>query len=218
MLTGRMPRRIPILLLAGLLPLVACSRSHPPAYTTEGTPRPPATAPAPGPPAPIAFAGKGFDVHTAGKVGQAEFDAAWAGVLATLNHYLDEGIVRPLRTGGPAGDLRPYFFGPAAARVVPGGPDRFAVIDENLPPVADLHQEAAVATLTALAGTDGIMSVVTAGVDLRLAGDVDGAPVTVVRTGELVLMPDAGVWRIDAYDIQVTRTLAQDRTTTAAHA
>jgi hypothetical protein len=214
-----MPRRIPLLLLAGLLPLVACSRSPSPAYIARAAPRPPV----PGPPAPIAFAGKGFDLHTAGlhtngTVGQAEFDGAWAGVLATLNHYLDEGVVRPLRTGGPAGDLQPLFSGPAAARVVPGGPDRFAFIDENLPPVDDLRQETAVATLTGLAGTDGVMSVVTAGVDLRLAGNVAGAPVTVVRTGEVVLMPEGGVWRIDAYDIQVTRTRAQDRTTTAAHA
>ena len=39
---------------------------------------------------------------------------------------------------------------------------------------------------------------------------------TVVRTGELVLMPEGSTWRIDAYDIQVVRTIAQDTTTTTA--
>jgi hypothetical protein len=71
-----------------------------------------------------------------------------------------------------------------------------------------------VAGLTALAGTDGTVSVVTAGLDLRLIGHVAGAPVTVVRTGELVLVPEGSTWRIDAYDLRVVRTLAEDTTTT----
>jgi hypothetical protein len=56
--------------------------------------------------------------------------------------------------------------------------------------------------------------VVTAGLDLRLMGHIAGAPVTVVRTGELVLVPEGGAWRIDAYDIRVVRTIADDTTTT----
>jgi len=71
-----------------------------------------------------------------------------------------------------------------------------------------------VAGLNALAGPDGIMSVVTAGLDLRLIGHVDGAPVKVVRTGELVLVPQGGSWRIDAYDIRVTRTVGENTTST----
>jgi hypothetical protein len=212
-----MPRRIPLLLLIGLLALTACGGTPSHAYTTQTT-RPPATVETPiltvSPPVPVRITGAGFDVHTAGKVGQQEFDAAWAGVLDTLNRYLEAGVLKPLRTGGPADDLAPFFSGPAAERVEPGGPDRFAFIDENLPPVSDVHQENAVATLTALAGTDGIMSVVTAQLDLQLVGHVAGAPVSVVRTGELVLMPEGGVWRIDAYDIKVTRTMADDETTT----
>lgn len=215
-----MPRRF-LLLVVGLLALSGCGRPSPTAYTTQTTQvhAPVEAAPAPTsepgtPPPPILFSGASFDVHTAGRVSQAAFDATWAGVLDTLNHYLEAGVLTPLRSGGPAGDLTPYFMGPATARVMAVGPDRFAFIDENLPPISDLRQEAAVAGLTALAGPDGVMSVVTAGLDLRLIGHVNGAPVTVVRTGELVLMPEGGTWRIDAYDIRVTRTLAEDRTTT----
>ncbi len=205
---GRMPRRIPLLLLTGLLAFTACGRGPSAAYIAHGAPAPVR------PLGPIAITGAGFDVHTSGTVGQKQFDAAWAGVLDTLNRYLEDGVLRPLRTGGPAGDLVPLFSGPAAARVVAGGPDRFAFIDENLPPVSDVRQEKAVATLAALAGPDGTMSVVTAGLDLRLAGRIASAPVTVVRTGELVLMPEGGQWRIDAYEIKVTRTWAGDTTTT----
>jgi hypothetical protein len=216
-----MPRRIPLLLLLGLL-LSACSHvSH--AYTTQTpvTTLPAATAPAPSPvpaPEPITFTGTGFDLHTAGRVGQATFDATWAGVLDTLNHYLDAAVLTPLRTGGPAGDLTPFFTPFAVGRVMGDGPDRAAFIDEGLPPTFDVRRDAAVAALSALAGSDGTVSVAVAKIDLRLIGHIAGDPVTVVRTGELVLLPEGGAWRIDAYDLRVTRTVAENSTTTTVRA
>jgi len=212
-------------LVAGLVMLTGCRESRSLAFTTQTTapqapvetaPAPTVPVPPPPPPSPtpIAFTGAGFDLHTAGLVGPAAFDAAWAGVLDTLNRYLEAGVLTPLRSGGPAGDLTPLFTPPAAERVMTVGPDRFAFIDENLPPVRDVQAEAAVAGLTALAGPDGSMSVVTAGIDLRLIGHINGALVRVNRSGELVLMPEGGTWRIDSYDIAVTRTLADETTTT----
>ncbi len=144
-------------------------------------------------------------------------DATWAGVLDTLNRYLDAGVVTPLAHGWPRrrpdAAVQPRRPSNGSS---PAGVDRFAFIDENLPPVSDLRSERAVAGLTGLAGKDGTVSVVTAGLELRLIGHVAGAPVTVVRTGELVLMPEGGTWRIDAYDIKVVRTIAEDTTTTTA--
>ena len=214
-----------MLLVVGLVVLVGCARSFSQAYTTQTTtvtPGPatvvpaPLPAPDPGPaPEPIVITGAGFDLHTAGRVGSAAFDAARAGVLDTLNRYLEAAILTPLRTGGPAGDLAPLFTPLAVDRVLTG-PDRPAFIDEGLPPASDLRKMTAVATLTALAGADGVMSVVSAGLDLRLSGTVNGAPLAVVRTGELVLLPEGGTWRIDAYDLKATRTLLQATTTTAA--
>lgn len=216
-----------LLLVAALVTLTGCGGSGSQALTNQTTtiapvdtaPAPADTAPPPtldpgSPPPPITFTGAAFNLHTAGRVRPAAFDAAWAGVLDTLNRYLEAAVLTPLRTGGPAGDLTPLFSGPAAERVMTVGPDRFAFIDENLPPVSDLRQESVVAGLTGLAGADGAMSVITAGLDLRLVGHIDGALVKVVRTGELVLMPEGGTWRIDAYDIAVTRTLADEVTTT----
>ena len=206
-----------ICLLVGLVMLTGCRGSGSHAFTTQTTvpPAPVETAPAPPPvppPPPITFTGEVFHLHTAGKVDQAVQEAVRAGVLDTLNRYLEAAVLTPLRSGGPAGDLTPLFTPPAAQRVMAVGPDRFAVIDENLPPVSDVRAESAVAGLNGLAGPDGIMSVVTAGLDLRLIGHINGALVRVTRTGELVLMPEGGTWRIDAYDIHVTRTFA-DRTT-----
>ena len=205
------------LLVAGVLLAAGCSRASP-AFTTQTTlpPAPPPPTVSLPPPPPIVFTGDAYDLHTASPVETTTFNATWAGVLDTLNRYLEAAILTPLRTGGPAGDLAPLFNPPALARVAPGGADRFAFIDENLPPVSDLRSERAVAGLTALAGQDGTVSVVTAGLDLRLIGHIAGAPVTVVRTGELVLMPEGPTWRIDAYDIKVVRTVAEDTTTTTA--
>jgi len=123
-------------------------------------------------------------------------------------------VVTPLRPGGPAGDLTPLFTTPAVDRVMSPTPDRSAFIDENLPALSDLRQESAVVSLAGLADADGDVSIVTAQVDLRLIGHVAGAPVTVVRTGELVLVPEGDTWRIDAYDVKVVRTRAEDTTVT----
>lgn len=206
------------ILVAGLVVLTGCSRATSHAYTTQTTTTP---APAVGPPVrpgapagPIAFSASAFDLHAAGSVKAADFDAAEAGVLDTLNRYLITAVLIPLRSGGPAGDLTPLFTRPAVDRVMAGGPDRFALIDENLPPVSDLRKDAAAVGMTALAGGDGALSVITAGLDLRLVGSIDGQPVSVVRTGEVVLVPDRGAWRIDAYDISVTRSRAGAATTT----
>ncbi|HJV08697.1 MAG TPA: hypothetical protein VJ653_03425 [Acidimicrobiales bacterium] len=216
-----MPRRL-LFLVAGLVAVTSCTRSSSAAFTTQTVPTtlPPSSTStsvlvlAVPPPAPITITGAGFDLHTAGRVPTAAFDAAWAGVLDTLNRYLEVAVVNPLRSGGPAGDLAPYFSGPAAAKVTVVGPDRGAFIEESLPPLSDLREETGVAQLTGLAGADGVMSVITANLDLRLIGHVAGSPVTVVRTGELVLMPEGGRWRIDAYDLKVVRSQAEDTTTT----
>ncbi len=226
MLSRRMLRRNPLVLVACLAVLAGCSEPVSHAYTTQA---PATTAPAastvveqaagaqPGPSEePIVITGRGFDLHTAGRVGQATFDAAWAGVLDTLNRYLEAAVLTPLRTGGPAGDLTPLFTPLSVAQVMTVGPDRFAFIDENLPPAADLRQEAALVAMTALAGSDGVMSVIAAALDLRLTGQVDGAPLALNRAGELVLVPEGGAWRIDAWDLKVTRTLARSATTTTA--
>ena len=206
------------LLFAGVVVLTGCARSYPAAFTTQTTTTPllpPTTVgPSADPSEPITIGGAGFVVHAGGPVDQRGWDVSWVSVLDTLNRYLETAVLTPLRSGGPAGDLAPLFTPLSAPRVLAAGPDRFAFIDEGLPPAVDLRRQAGVATLTGLGGRDAVLSVVSAQLDLRLSGLVDGAPLTVVRTGELVLIPEGGTWRIDAWDLRVTRTLAGVTTTT----
>jgi len=189
--------------VAGLALLTSCSRPPSQAFST---------APDGGVGA-VAITGAGFDVESAGDVSKDTSDATWAGVLATLNRYLEAAVLTPLRTGGPAGDLAPLFTSLAVDRVTTG-PDRAALIDEGVPPATDIRADASVATLTALAGSDGTVSVVDATLDLRLRGRSADGPLTVTRTGDIVLLPDGGTWRIDSYDITASRTFGGAATTT----
>lgn len=213
-----MPRRNVYLLVAGFVALAACARPLSDAYTTQTTTgRPPVVAVGlPAADDQLIIGGAGFVVHNAGDPNQ-RFDGPWAAVLDTLNRYLDVAVLTPLRTGGPAGDLAPLFTPVAVGRVM-SGPDRAAFIDEGLPPATDVRRQNGVATLVGLAGPDAALGVVSAQLDLRLTGLVDGAPLTVVRTGELILLLDGPTWRIDAWDLTVTRTLAGITTSTTAHA
>ena len=146
-------------------------------------------------------------------------DDVRASVAATLDRYLREAVLGPLRSGGSAGDLEPVFTRPARARVE--GPDRAALVDEGLPAAGSVRAESATVGLAALAGADGATTVVTAAVDLRLeAGrrvpNGDDDPITIARTGHLVLVPDGGGWKIDGYDIRTTREGGGGVTTTTA--
>ena len=131
-------------------------------------------------------------------------DDARAAVLDTLNRWLSDAVVGPLVSGRPAPDLTPIFTAATQARL--SGPDRAALVDEGLPPATrGLRSEAAAANLTALAGADGVLAAVSARIDLRLRALGDGPPLRVDRQGELVMVPDSGNWKIDGYDVRVSR-------------
>lgn len=210
-------RRLGLLLTVAVTLFPACSGRTPPAVLHRVT-APTTTAPAPAPPPEdetIALSAAGFDVQAASPPSPGTVDAAKAGVLATLNRYLDAGVLAPLRTGGPAGELAPLFT-PGAAPRVASGPDRGAFIDESVPRLTGLRAESASVGLIGLAGADGTISVVDAVLDLRLIGTDGNAWLTVVRTGELVLLPEPGGWKIDGWDIRASRDSVAGVTTTAA--
>ena len=163
----------------------------------------------------IAFAVTGATVESVALPPPPFPDDVKASVLATLDRYLQDAVLGPLRSGGRAGDLEPVFTGRARARV--DGPDRAALVDEGVAPAAgdSVRSEAATLGLAALAGADNAVTVVTATVDLRLRTGGDDE-VAISRSGQLVLVPDGGSWKIDGYDIRTRRDGGASATATTA--
>lgn len=209
----RMLRRRPIVLAAALLALLALSPGCASRVSSAYRSHLPGPALANGD---IAISGAGYDLQAAGPLAPGVADGAWKAVLTTLNRYLEAGVLGPLRSGGPAADLGPLFTAGAAARVTSTGSDRATFVDEGLPPAKDIRSDVVVAALTGLAGPDGTMSVVSARLDLRLRAEVDGEPVTIARAGDVVLRPDGDAWKIDGYDLHVSRDTPGARTATTA--
>jgi hypothetical protein len=141
-------------------------------------------------------------------------DAVTSGVLATLNRYLAGAVVGPLKSGTAAPDLPALFTGAAAQRLT--GPDRATLVEEGGPASGrSVRVDDAAATLTALLAPDGSISVVAAKVDVVLRAGGAGTATRVARSGELVLIPDGGVWKIDGYDLKVTRDPVAPATSTS---
>ena len=126
------------------------------------------------------------------------------GVLATLNRYLDGAVVAPMRSGRAAADLPAIFTATAAQRLA--GPDRSTLVEEVVSGASRSGRvDDAAAKLTGLLDPGGSILLVAAKVDVVLRTGAAGAETRVARSGELVLVPDGGAWRIDGYDLRVTR-------------
>lgn len=170
-------------------------------------------SPSAGPTAAPTFAVTDAEVQSVNQPAPTLPDDVRTMVVATLDSYVDRAMVGPLRSGERAGDLGSLFTAPAAARV--DGPDRAAMIDEGMSKASGVQGLASTARLGALAGPDGDIAVVTATIDLRLQTTGDD-PLTIARTGDLVLVADGGAWKIDGYDLSTTRDSGTGPVTTTA--
>jgi len=162
---------------------------------------------------PIAFTVSSVDVQSVNPPARALPDVVKTKVMATLDAYVDRASAAPLRSGSRAGDLTALFTSSALARV--SGPDRRALVDEGLPPAADVRAPTSTAKLGALAGADNSVEVVTATIDLRLQ-TVGASPLAITRTGDLVLVADGDTWKIDGYDLSTARDSGDGPATTTA--
>ena len=187
----------------------ACSRSEPSRVTVGRSPSPPPTV-VETPGTPVSFIVSSFDVEGAGD--PASVERVKAAVVATFTRYLQDGVLAPLRTGGPAGDLLPLFTARAAAHLGATA-DRNAFVDEGLPPSTRITDLAPGLRLTALADQAGDVVLVAARMDLRLVAGAQGTTITIDRDADLVLVADGDAWKIDAYRMRVTRDTPDSSTT-----
>ncbi len=135
-------------------------------------------------------------------------------VIATLTGYVNAATVAPLRKGkvddvGLATALAPAV----AARLT--GPDRAVLVDEGLPKATSKVEVAATpVALTGLADGTGSIVVVTATVDATATAKTTKGKLLIKRTGDLVLEPDNGTWKITGYTLNVDRVGKAVRPTT----
>jgi hypothetical protein len=142
-------------------------------------------------------------------------DPVLTGVLATLNRYLDGAVLAPMRSGKATSDLSALFTGTAAQRLT--GPDRATLVEEGTSGGgSDVGVDDAWTSLTGLLDAGGSISVVAAKIDVVLRSKAAGEASSVARSGELVLVPEGGGWRIDGYDLRVTREPAGETSSAAA--
>jgi hypothetical protein len=140
-------------------------------------------------------------------------------VMKVVSDYLTLATIGPLRTAKPAGELSGLFDGRALAAVT--GVDRAVLLDEGLPEVTGvLNVLGQPVRIVALADQGGGIVLATATLDVAIEGvtEVRGAPLRILRKGDLVLAPDAGgAWKVTGYNLAVARTGAGlDPTTTTA--
>lgn len=124
-----------------------------------------------------------------------------AAVQASLDGWLGNAIVGPLRSGQPSSGLDAVFTEPALIKISAAGPERAAVLEEGTPLTGDVGQDRANARLTLLTAPGGEPVLVTAQIDMVHDVKSGSGFVDVVRGGEMVLVPDRGSWRIDSFDI-----------------
>lgn len=158
---------------------------------------------------PTAVTSAGPDVALAPEIIEA--------VMGVVDGYVDEAVAGPLATGKPAKDLERFFGLRVITNVGPDGANRAALTEEGVPRATDdVTITAEPVALTALADPAGNVLMVNAALDLRLKTKVEGGPIEIVRTGELLLEPFEGKWQITGYDLEVRRTTASGTTTTTA--
>lgn len=135
-------------------------------------------------------------------------------VMNTLTGYLAAATVTPLKTGR-ADDtaLGATLALPVVARL--SGTDRAILVDEGLPKSkSTIKVNGAPVNLTALADADGSVAVVTAQIDTTTTTKTVKGPLSIKRSGELVLEPDNGTWKITGYTLTVDRVGKGIKTTT----
>jgi len=129
-----------------------------------------------------------------------------AAVMSALTGYVGAATVTPLKKGtADATALGATLGTPVVARLT--GPDRAVLLDEGLPKsVGKIKVNGAPVALTGLADPDGNVVVVTAKIDTTATTKSAKGPLAITRSGELVLEPDNGTWKITGYALTVDRT------------
>ena len=186
------PLAVAVALIGG-----ACSRGadHPRAVPATSTTAPTA-------PAPVHVAVTATTIDGSDQPG----DDVVAQVNAALDRYVAVALVAPLASGQPVGDLSPVFTAAAAAQIGADPALRATLLDEGMPPATrEVSAPRAAAILSAVNDESGT-PIVGARIGLTIHAVGPGLDVDIARDGEVVLVPDAGTWKIDVVNLRTARS------------
>jgi hypothetical protein len=205
-------RWLPFLALASLVAGSACSSGHSTATPSKG----PAATTTTAPPA-IKVTAASTRVDSMRDPAPGFPDSLRDQVLTTLTAYVTSGVVAPLRTAQPSAGLESVFTPDALARLAAGTPERAALLEEPAGGPYAVSPDELGAHLVALVGQNGDVGLVHALVTFTVTASSAAGRTQVARTGDLVLVPVEGAWRIDSFDLSAKRdTLPPPTTTTGA--
>lgn len=126
-------------------------------------------------------------------------------LVENVRSYIETATVHPLRSGEPAEGLE-EIFDPAAVTSIQGS-DGEVMLDQGLPEVTGkLSAVSQPVVITALADASGTWVMASAQISLDVRGGLDDGTIRIRREGELLFVPDAGGWKIAAYDVFVARS------------
>lgn len=199
----RLPATIAVLLTVAVVAVTGCSKDE----AEKSAPKKPAEKPAPTEaPAPgaVQFTVTGVDPNATAPPDEATV----AAVKKTLDDWIASAVVGPLRSGAPAGDLSPLFTAPALERLSDPAV-RATLVDEGLPAATkSVDAEVANVSLASAAGESGV-AVIAARLELKVRAVGDDSDIDVVHYGDVILVPDADAWKIDAFSVHTTRDSRQ---------
>lgn len=131
------------------------------------------------------------------------------GVVDTVANYLTAATVQPFVPSATSVTLASLFTEATRPRL--DGPDRRALLDEGLGrATGGVSFRQATVSLSALADPDGTVRLVTVTLDARAVVHTADGPLAIIRTGDLVLVPEGDVWKIDAFRLSARRELGAD--------
>lgn len=128
-------------------------------------------------------------------------------ILSSVGTYVDDAIVKPLRTGAADDTALGAVFDQAGLAQLAAG-DRAILLDEGLPKaLGKIAVTTPPVAMSALVDATGKVQLVTATIDLKITAQGKQGVVKIERSGTLVFALDAsGAWKITGWTLHVDRS------------
>jgi hypothetical protein len=204
-------RAVAVLALVAVVPLAACSGDD-----DDDAAAPPATQTIEVPGGKVTLSLARVNVRSAGEAATLDEKTKLA-VMKKTRSYVEQAIVRPLLRDEKAGASYGKLFAPGL-RGRATRSDRPSMTDEGIGKVtADIRAPKTNVAMSALVDGGGSLQYVSTNFGLKLRSEIDGAPLRINRSTELVFEKTAkGEWIVNAYRVVATRSLGGAKGSTSA--